>query len=1136
MDLHPKNKEIRIAVSRRRYLLRLVVIIVTALLPATRAVAQVNHVVISEVYGGGGNSGATWKNDFVELYNPTNQPVVMTNWSIQYASAAGSFGTTNLHVFSGVIQPKSFFLIQESQGTGGSKDLPTPDAIGTLALSSSQGKVALSSGTAPVSGPTDASVVDFVGYSTATNSYEGSGPAPALTNTTSAERKASATSTDVTLGPGGSEEKAGNGYDTNNNAADFVAQSNINPQNSLSPREPPPVIQAGIGVASITPQIVKADTAMRMTIVLHGVSDGILTGLRFVKHALLDWTRATIKISASNGVQPVLRQTKDTVIVGSFSLTASDSLLVGISGLAAPDTTVKLAIRFETAAGSDSTAPVNPLPSVTLFGNPRAVAVVKVNDTQGVPLNLQKPVTVRGIVTVAKEFGGPAYIQDASGGLAVFDLNFENSVRIGDEVTLTGIVTQFNGLTELASVTLHTINSSGNDVTPVPVTCVQLTHDGANGIEFYEGMLVQLNRVTVRDASGLPFSTWAVSGSGANFWLHDNTDSVQVRIDGDVSSIANAPAPAGEFDLVGVVGQFVSSAPFAGGYQVMPRFASDVLAKGPVITSQPLESSITSTSFDIQWETARAGSSFVRYGRTKNYEMGIIGSAAALTTHRATVAGLTPAATYHVVAFSVSGPDTSFSGDRVVGTASQGSTGQINVYFNKSINPSVARGDTAKGNANLTDLLIRRINAARKSVDCAVYSFSGQVGQSIAAALVQAWNRGVKVRFIIEHDNMYAGSGTTVNQYIVPAGIPWIMDDFDAVNGGVGLQHNKFFIIDARGTPDQSWVWTGSWNPTDPGTNDDLQNSIEIQDQALAGAYTIEFNEMWGSDSTVANAANSRFGAHKLDNTPHIFNINGTPVELYFSPSDRTTSHILGTLSKAQNSINVAMLTLTRSDLAGVMVSKKTAGMKVRAILDNGTDTGSQFAFLQSSNVDVHLKPNIPGLFHHKYAVIDGELSTAAQYVITGSHNWTSTAETSNNENTLIIQNNRIANLYLQEFSARYKEVQGADNIVVGVTGERSQIPASTALMQNYPNPFNPETTLRFAISGASFVTLKIYDVLGREVAAIVDGVRNAGTYTLVWNAAAMPSGVYFSRLEARPLAAGKAGVYVETKRMIVMK
>src|ERR1051326_3244049 len=72
------------------------------------------HPVISEVYGGGGNAGAYYKNDFVELYNPTSFPVTMTHWSVQYQSASGTGSTWQKTVFSGTIPAHQFFLVQEA--------------------------------------------------------------------------------------------------------------------------------------------------------------------------------------------------------------------------------------------------------------------------------------------------------------------------------------------------------------------------------------------------------------------------------------------------------------------------------------------------------------------------------------------------------------------------------------------------------------------------------------------------------------------------------------------------------------------------------------------------------------------------------------------------------------------------------------------------------------------------------------------------------------------------------------------------------------------------------------------------------------------------------------------------------------
>jgi phosphatidylserine/phosphatidylglycerophosphate/cardiolipin synthase-like enzyme len=353
--------------------------------------------------------------------------------------------------------------------------------------------------------------------------------------------------------------------------------------------------------------------------------------------------------------------------------------------------------------------------------------------------------------------------------------------------------------------------------------------------------------------------------------------------------------------------------------------------------------------------------------------------------------------------------------------------------------------------------------------------------------------------------------------------------------------HNKFIVIDNRDTVSAAndWVWTGSWNLTDPGTNSDLQNSIEIQDKALANAFTLEFNEMWGSSTDTPSAAASRFGARKLDNTPHNFVINAVPVQLYFSPSGRTTNQIIRTVGYAQHTIDVCLLTFTRNDIANALLARKNAGVAVRGVMDNNTDQGSQFDSLLAKGIDLRLDIN-SGQLHHKYAVINAESSVLPQYVITGSHNWSSSAENSNNENTLIIQNNRIVNLYLQEFKARYVESGGAATIAVNVERVGTVIPQQFGLDQNYPNPFNPTTVISYhlpaqtgqagqaGLSSVSKVSLKVFDLLGREVVTLVDREQSAGNYKITWNATGVPSGIYFYRLQA--------GQSVQTKKMVLVK
>src|SRR5262245_48772500 len=199
------------------------IVLIIALIKMTQpASAMSADIVISQVYGGGGNSGATLKNDFIELFNREASAVDVTGWTVQYASAAGtSWQATSL---SGIIQPGTYFLVQEAQGAGGTVDLPTPNATGNIAMSATAGKVALVNTSTALSGscPTSATIVDLIGYGSTASCFEGAGVAPGLSNTTAALR-------------------AGNGStDTDNNSSDFTAGT-PNPRNSLPPDAAPNV-------------------------------------------------------------------------------------------------------------------------------------------------------------------------------------------------------------------------------------------------------------------------------------------------------------------------------------------------------------------------------------------------------------------------------------------------------------------------------------------------------------------------------------------------------------------------------------------------------------------------------------------------------------------------------------------------------------------------------------------------------------------------------------------------------------------------------------------------------------------------------------------------------------------------------
>ncbi|MGG3560211.1 DUF4350 domain-containing protein [Neobacillus rhizosphaerae] len=196
--------------------------------------ASFGNVVISEVYGGGGNSGANYKNDFIELYNPTDSDISLDGWAVQYASKAGTFntspGASNSTPLSGVIKAHGYYLIQEKAGTGGTIDLPTADLTGSIALAGSDGKVALTKTTGSITGKDDSNVVDFVGFGAANEFETAASPAPSAAK--SIERLANDGSDPTGAGAG-----KGNGWDTNDNSKDFVL-AEPNPQNAASGIEP----------------------------------------------------------------------------------------------------------------------------------------------------------------------------------------------------------------------------------------------------------------------------------------------------------------------------------------------------------------------------------------------------------------------------------------------------------------------------------------------------------------------------------------------------------------------------------------------------------------------------------------------------------------------------------------------------------------------------------------------------------------------------------------------------------------------------------------------------------------------------------------------------------------------------------
>ena len=313
-----------------------------------------------------------------------------------------------------------------------------------------------------------------------------------------------------------------------------------------------------------------------------------------------------------------------------------------------------------------------------------------------------------------------------------------------------------------------------------------------------------------------------------------------------------------------------------------------------------------------------------------------------------------------------------------VGYGYQGSWFEI--YFTDPTNPA-AKQDSG----GVEEAVIASIDTARLSIDCAFYSLSLR---EVANALLRARDRGVRVRVVMESDNREK----SVPLALIEGGIPILGDRRE------GLMHDKFIIID------RSEVWTGSMNYTVSGAYDDNNNLLHIRSIKVAENYLVEFEEMYTDDM---------FGTDSIAATPNPFlTVDGTDVETYFSPDDNVAARLLTVLSLAQESIYFLAYSFTSDDIGQLIRDKSTSGVTVEGVMEDAqirSNQGTEFDLFRQLGLNVRRDGN-SGQMHHKVIIIDRSI------VITGSYNFTASAEDRNDENLLIIYNPEIASLFLQEF------------------------------------------------------------------------------------------------------------------------
>jgi predicted extracellular nuclease len=453
-------------------------------------------VVISQVYGGGGNSGATYTHDFIELFNRGTTSASLNGWSVQYASATGTgnLGATSTQITelpNLSLAPGQYLLIQEAQGAGGTTALPAPDVTDAtpIAMAAGAGKVALVSsavtvgcngGSTPCSPAQAALIVDLVGYGGA-NFFE-TAAAPALTNTTAAARADAGCA------------------DTDNNSTDFAVAAPAPRNTSTALHSCPPGISISDAIAQ---EGTGGTTSFDFTVSLStpagagGVTFDIATSDGSATTADGDYTGQAL--------------TGQTIPAGSSSYAFS----VAVTGDATAEPDETFTVQLSNAVGA-AIADGQGLATI-VDDDSCGLTFTAIHDIQGSgsasPI-AGTPVTTEGVVVGDNE--GPItsgiqgfYIQgmdagadanpDTSEGIFVFTGDADNGLAAGDVVRIRGVARERFNQTAITGANNNTTPVAGYNIvtcaTGVSVTATDVllpfVTSAANSLERYEGMLVR---------------------------------------------------------------------------------------------------------------------------------------------------------------------------------------------------------------------------------------------------------------------------------------------------------------------------------------------------------------------------------------------------------------------------------------------------------------------------------------------------------------------------------------------------------------------------------------------------------------------------------------------------------------------
>ncbi len=479
----------------------------------------------------------------------------------------------------------------------------------------------------------------------------------------------------------------------------------------------------------------------------------------------------------------------------------------------------------------------------------------------------------------------------------------------------------------------------------------------------------------------------------------------------------------------------------------------------------------------------------------------------------------------------------------------------IQVYFNYNQAKGAQYRDPyrqiQRPGDNLEATILSTIDQAQSSIDLAVQEL--RLPQ-VAQALVKKHQKGIKVRLVLENQYNFSVAEKTNastsdddrlgdyqafidrdhNGTISPeeagqwdaieilrrGGVP-LIDDTEDGSKGSGLMHHKFLLVDQKTVLVTSANFTLSDQHGDygrPETRGNANNLLVMQSPELARLFREEFDLLWGDGP--GGSADSQFGVQKKRRSPAVISLGNSRITLKFSPDSRKVAWedtgnglIARFLGTAQKSVDLALFVFSEQPLADVLQQPFQRGVEIKTLIDPGFAFRSYsegldlmgVTLLEKCRVEANNNPwpkpvtfvGLPALaegdkLHHKLGLIDGRI------VITGSHNWSPTANYQNDETLLIIENNVIGAHYQREMARLQADAQwGLPGWLQGRIAKESKACAQGTQTDSKPLPVATTSGL-VNLNTASQAELETLPGIGPGLAKRIISARETQPFTAI--------------------------------------